>query len=143
MALTPAPASYESVALAVQAGALGIIDVDSTSDDFAAPLRAVHRGETWLPDAQVRGVLGQVAADIGLTAAERRSRLTSVVLGLVPLMGAVATIMSLLWRRYLSHIGVRPVDLAIDPATRVIDAIAAVSILLGVAGPLLLIGSWL
>ncbi|MCP4082560.1 MAG: hypothetical protein GY743_20205, partial [Planctomycetaceae bacterium] len=46
-------------------------------------------------------------------------------------------------RRYLSHIGVRPVDLAIDPATRVIDAIAAVSILLGVAGPLLLIGSWL
>ncbi len=143
LALTPSPAPHAEVALAVRAGASGFVDVDADPEDFVAAIRATHRGELWLPEAEVRSVLGSMADDLQITAAERRSRLTSIVVGLIPLMGAIATIMSLLWRRYLAHIGVRPVDLAIDPSTRVIDAIAAISILLGIIGPLLFVGSWL
>ena len=143
LALTPAPSPYEEVALAVRAGALGFVEIDEDPERFAAAVRAVHRGQTWLPTDDIIGVLDSVAEDIGVSAAEQRSRLTSVVIALIPLMGVAATVMSLLWRRYLGHIGVRPVDLAIDPATRVIDAVAAVALLLGIFGPLLFIGSWI
>jgi hypothetical protein len=143
IALTPDPAPHEDVAFAIRAGASGIVDVDTDPVGFAAAVRATHRGEIWLPPAEVRDVLGSVAEDLDITSSERRTRLTGLALGLIPLMGAMATVMSLLWRRHLGHIGVRPVDLAIDPATRVVDAIAAVSMLIGVVGPLLFIGSWI
>jgi hypothetical protein len=38
---------------------------------------------------------------------------------------------------------VRPIDLGIDPSTRVVDALASLSFLVGVFGPLLYIRSWL
>ena len=37
----------------------------------------------------------------------------------------------------------RPVDLAIDPTARVVNAVVALLLVLGVFGPLLLVGSWL
>jgi len=51
--------------------------------------------------------------------------------------------MSLMWRGYLGPIGVRPVDLAVDPSTRVIDALEVILGLIGVVGPLLFVGTWL
>jgi hypothetical protein len=88
-------------------------------------------------------VLGSVATDLDVTRSERQSRLLGVVLALIPLAGAFAALMSLMWRGYLGPIGVRPVDLAIDPSTRVIDALEVILGLLGLLGPLLLVGTWL
>jgi len=59
------------------------------------------------------------------------------------LAGILTALMAFLWRRYAGQLGVRPVDIAIDPASRIIDAIASLLLLLGVFGPLLLIGTWL
>jgi hypothetical protein len=84
-----------------------------------------------------------VAEDLDITGAERRSRVVSIIVGLIPLTGALAAILALLWRKYLAHIGVRPVDLAIDPATRLADTVAAALLFLGVFGPLLFISHWL
>ena len=50
--------------------------------------------------------------------------MTGIMIGLIPLTGMVAALMSYLWRKYLGQIGVRPVDLAIDPTSRVVDAIS-------------------
>lgn len=143
LALTAAPPSHEDVARAVGAGAAGFVDVDADASEFADAVRAIHRGETWLPGTATWTVLRDVAADLAVTTTERRSRLVAVALGLVPLAGILAAILSLLWRKYLGSIGVRPVDIAIDPTTRVVDAVVAISFLIGVFGPLLYIRSWL
>lgn len=67
IALTPDPAPHEDVAFAIRAGASGIVDVDTDPDGFAAAVRATHRGEIWLPPAEVRDVLGSVAEDLGIS----------------------------------------------------------------------------
>ena len=90
IALTPAPTPHEDVVFAVRAGASGFVDVDTDPDGFAAAVRATHRGEIWLPPAEVRDVLGSVAEDLDITSSERRTRLTGLALGLIPLMGAMA-----------------------------------------------------
>jgi hypothetical protein len=61
----------------------------------------------------------------------------------VPLTGFIAALQTGLWRTYLGRIGVRPVDLAVDPASRVIDAIVVLLLVIGIFGPLLLVGNWL
>jgi len=143
LALTPDPPPYDDVANATRAGASGFIDTNAEPEEFVEALRTVQAGQPWLPPEQTRAVLSSVAEDLDVTAAERRSRLTSIVIGLIPLAGVLAAFMSLLWRKYLGHIGVRPVDLAIDPTTRVVDVISSLSLLLGVLGPLLFVSSWL
>jgi len=143
LALTPDPPPHDQVALSVRAGAAGFVDVDAHPDEFAAALKAVMEGGTWFPDDEIRDVLADVAGDLDTTSAERRSRMTGILIGLIPVTGAIAALMAYLWRKYLGQIGVRPVDLAVDPASRVVDAIVALSTVLGVFGPLLFVGSWL
>jgi DNA-binding NarL/FixJ family response regulator len=143
LALTPSPPPHTDVALAVRSGAVGIVDVDAEPSEFASAVRAVHRGDAWLPTSDVLTVLGSVAKDLDVTRSERQSRLLSIVLAFIPLAGAFAALMSLMWRGYLGPIGVRPVDLAIDPSTRVIDALEVILGLLGLLGPLLFVGTWL
>jgi hypothetical protein len=143
LALTPSPPPHTDVALAVRSGAMGIVDVDAEPSEFASAVRAVHRGDAWLPAGDVLTVLGSVADDLDVTASEWRSRLMSIVLGFIPLAGAFAALMSLMWRGYLGPIGVRPVDLAVDPSLRVVDALEVILGLIGVVGPLLLVGTWL
>lgn len=143
LALTPDPAPHDDVALAMRAGAAGYIDVDAEPSEFVAAIEAVHGGQVWLPGEETRALLGSVADDLDMTTAERRSRLTGIILALIPLTGLIATLQAWFWRAYLGRIGVRPVDLAVDPATRVLNAILALLLLIGIFGPLLLIGSWL
>lgn len=78
-----------------------------------------------------------------LTSSQRSERLRNLVLGLIPLAGVLTALASLLWRRYLGQIGVRPVDLAVDPATRIADAFLTISVLVGLIGPQFFVGSWL
>lgn len=84
LALVPDPPPYEQVALATRAGASGFIDVASEPAEFAAAILAVNGGDAWFPASQTETVLRSVADDLATTAAERRSRLTGVVLALVP-----------------------------------------------------------
>jgi hypothetical protein len=141
--LTDDPPSAAGVARAIRAGALGFVDIDAMPSDFAAAVRAAHLGEPWLPPKETKVILGSVADNLEITSKERRSRLVAVVVALLPLIGALAAIMSFLWRMYLGHIGVRPIDIAIDPTTRVIDAITAFLLVVGLFGPLLYVGNWL
>lgn len=143
VALTPDPPSLEDVALATRAGAVGFIDVNAEPNEVADVLREVADGGTWLPEDLVRTALTQAADDLDVTADERRSRLNSILIALIPLTGILAATLSFLWRRYLSDIGVRTVDIAVDPGSRVVDALITLSVLLGVFGPLVLIGNWL
>jgi len=143
LALTNAPPRHDEVARAMKAGAVGFVDVDAEPDEFANAVRAVHAGQMWLPGAATATVLRDVASDLDVTTTERRSRLVAVALGLVPLAGALASVLSLLWRKYLGHLGVRPVDIGIDPTSRVVDALASVSFLIAMFGPFLYIRGWL
>jgi DNA-binding NarL/FixJ family response regulator len=143
IALTTSPPRHDDVARAIAAGAVGFVDVDAETTEFADAVRAVHSGEIWLPGPATRTVLRDVASDLEVTATERRSRLVAVALGLVPIAGALAAVLSLLWRKYLGHIGVRPVDIALDPSSRVVDALSGISFLVAVFGPFLYIRSWL
>jgi DNA-binding NarL/FixJ family response regulator len=143
LAVTPSPPPHTDVALAVRSGAIGIVDVDAEPSELASAVRAVNRGDAWLPSSDMLTVLESVAEDLDVTTSERRSRLMSIILGFIPLAGAFAALMSLMWRGYLGPIGVRPVDLAVDPSSRVIDALEVVLGLIGVVGPLLLVGTWL
>ena len=122
---------------------IGFVDVDAEPDEFAAALDAVANGGTWYPEADVRGLLSAVADDLDTTSAERRSRMTGILLGLIPVTGVIAALLTFMWRKYLGQIGVRPVDLAIDPTSRVVDAVVNLSLMLGVVGPLLFVGTWL
>lgn len=143
LALTPSPPPHEHVALAARAGARGFVNIDAPAEEFTAALAAVRRGESWFPADEVRTVLADVADDLDTTTAERRSRLTGIVLALVPLTGLVAMIQTGLWRRYLGLIGVRPIDLAVDPASRVLDAIVSMMLVVAIVGPLLFVRNWL
>ena len=143
LALTPSHPTSEQVALAARAGAAGFVTMDSTPEQVADAVTAAGRGRTWFPQEDLRNVLADVADDLDVMHAERRSRMTAILIGLIPLTGLVAALLSYLWRKYLGQIGVRPVDLAIDPASRVVDAISSFSLVLGVFGPLLLVSNWL
>jgi CheY-like chemotaxis protein len=143
LAWTADPPPHADVARAIRAGALGFVDTHTEGDEYASAIRTVHGGEAWLPPEDSRAILASVAEDLDVTVAEQRSRLFTVAVALVPVTGALAALWSLLIRQYFGHLGVRPVDLAIDPTTRVVDAIASVSLFLGVFGPLLYIKTWL
>lgn len=143
LAVTPTPVPHTDVALATRAGADGFVDLDAEPDTFVAAIDAVRTGGSWFPSRETRQVLESVAGDLDMSSSERRSRLTGVVFALVPLTGLVAAIQTGFWRRYMGAIGVRPVDLGVDPSSRVIDVIAAILYVVGIFGPLLLIGTWL
>lgn len=143
LALTPDPAPYADVARSVRAGAAGFIDINAEPESFLDAVETVHRGEVWYPSHELPAVFSGVAEDLNTTRSERRSRLTGILLGLIPLTGLIAAIMAYLWRKYLGQIGVRPVDLAVDPASRVVDAIVGLSTVAGAFGPLLYVGTWL
>jgi DNA-binding NarL/FixJ family response regulator len=141
--LTRDPPRYDIVARALAAGASGFVDVDSDHSEIVDAVRAVSAGGDWLPAAETKEILRGVAGDLDTTVAERRSKLVTIAVGLIPIAGALAALLSLLWRKYLGNIGVRPVDLGIDPTTRAVDAIAAVLLLVGVFGPLMYVKNWL
>jgi hypothetical protein len=143
LALTPSHPSPHQVALAARAGAAGFVTLDSSPEQVVEAVTAAKRGRTWFPQEDLRNVLADVADELDVTHAERRSRMTGILIGLIPLTGLVAALLSYLWRKYLGQIGVRPVDLAIDPTSRVVDAISTFSLVLGVFAPLLLVSNWL
>ena len=143
LAVTPTPVPHSDVALATRAGADGFVDIEAEPETIAAAIDAVRTGGSWFPSQETRAVLNSVAGDLDTSSAERRSRLSGVVFALVPITGVVAAIQTGFWRRYMGDIGVRPVDLAVDPASRVIDVIFTLLYVLGIVGPLLLIGTWL
>lgn len=143
LALTPDPPSHEDVALATRAGARGFVVAGTVPAEFLEAVLTVNRGGNWFPPEETKSVFTAVAGDLDTTAQERRSRLLSIVIGLVPVTGAIAAVLALLYRRYLGQIGVRPVDIAIDPASRVVDAVSVFFLLLGFFGPFLFVGSWL
>ncbi len=114
-------------------------DVDDTGfddEEFEDETVQAALAETSLPE-------GEVPDDPNLSREDRESRLRNLVLGLIPLTGGLTAVMALLWRRYLGEIGVRPVDIAVDPTTRLVDMVFALSNLIAFYGPLLFIGSWL
>lgn len=54
----------------------------------------------------------------------------------------IAAITAYLWREYWGQIGVRVVDLGIDPTTRMIDVLVIILMIIGIFGPLLFVRSW-
>jgi hypothetical protein len=116
---------------------------DDSDADIEAALQHVHRGELWLPPEATDEVLKEAAPELGISSEERRNRLTAVVLGLVPLTGLIAALTALLWRKYWGQVGVRVVDLGVDPTTRATDVLVGLLVLLGVFGPLLFVDTWL
>jgi hypothetical protein len=48
-------------------------------------------------------------------------------------------LVAFLWRQYWDQLAVRVIDLGIEPAERVVDALKVFLLLLGVFGPLLLV----
>ncbi len=143
LARTATPPQHDDIARALAAGALGFVESEARAVDFHRAVQTVGDGRPYLPQDATRTMLAAKVSELGLTAAERDARLRNLVIGLIPLAGGLTAIMSLLWRRYLGQIGVRPVDLAIDPATRLVDAFFALSVLLAIVGPMLFIGGWL
>ena len=143
LALTPDPPPREDVPSAMAVGAFGFVDVNVEPGECSAAVHSIHAGQLWLPPSQTQAVLEAVATDYTATTGQRRSRLSAVALGAIPLAGILAAVLSLLWRKYLGQIGVRPVDLAIDPGSRVVDMLLSFLFITGVVGPFLLIPSWL
>jgi DNA-binding NarL/FixJ family response regulator len=142
LALTPDPPPVQEVARAVRAGAGGFIDIDLEPGEAVDAIKTLCADGTWFKPEHVTDVLREVADDLDVTSTDRRSRLTTVVLGLIPLAGVLAGLLSLLWRRYLGQIGVRPVDLGIDPGSRVVDVVFSLLTFIGFFGPFLFIGTW-
>ncbi|MFC2036573.1 response regulator transcription factor [Chloroflexota bacterium] len=143
LALSPADPPHDRVILAVRAGALGYVCRDDSPSELATAIQRVHQGELWLPPDATYEVLKDVAPELGVSAEERRNRLTAVILGILPLSGLIAALTALLWRKYWGHVGVRVTDLGVDPSTRVTDVFVAFLVLLGVFGPLLFVDRWL
>lgn len=142
LALAPAEPTHDRIMLAAEAGALGYVCRDADLSEFGAAIEQVHRGEPWLPIQSTYEVLQEGASELAVSAQERRDRLSQVVLGLIPLTGLVAAITGFLWREYWSAIGVRVVDLGIDPASRMIDMLVVLLVVIGIFGPLLFVRSW-
>lgn len=138
----PVSAPHNHVARAMKAGALGFVTSDAGGEELGLAAKALSIGQPWLPAEQSRALFSSVGEAGELTAAGREAKLRSFVLGLIPLTGGVSAVMSLLWRRYLGQIGVRPVDIAIDPTTRIVDALFALSALVAIFGTLLFVPTW-
>jgi DNA-binding NarL/FixJ family response regulator len=142
LALTPADPTHDRIMLAAEAGALGYVCRDADLSEFEAAIEQVHGGEPWLPLHPTYEVLQEGASELAVSAQERRDRLSQVVLGLIPLTGLLAAITGFLWREYWGAIGVRVVDLGVDPASRMIDMLIVLLVVIGIFGPLLFLGSW-
>ncbi|MFC2055820.1 response regulator transcription factor, partial [Chloroflexota bacterium] len=143
LALAPADPPHDRIMLAAEAGALGYVCRGTDHSELKAAIEQVHRGEPWLPLHQTYEVLQDGAGELALSTQERRSRLTEVLLGVIPLTGLIAAITAFLWRHYWGDIGVRVTDLGIDPSTRMIDVLVVFVIIIAVAGPLLFIRPWM
>jgi len=143
LALTPGDPPHDRVILAIEAGALGYITRDTESSEALAAIKQVHQDNPWLPLDETHEVLQEAAPELGVSVKERNDRLTQVILGLVPLTGLIAAITALLWREYWKDIGVRVVDLGVDPTSRMIDVIVFILLLLGIFGPLFFVDNWL
>jgi len=142
LALGPGDIPHDRVILAIRAGALGFITRDTSHDEAEDALQQVFQGEHWLPLEDTYTVLGEAAAELTVTAQERRGRLGQVVLGLIPLTGMIAAITALMWRDYWGQISVRVVDLGVDPTTRMIDVLTTFLLVLAIFGPILFVRSW-
>jgi DNA-binding NarL/FixJ family response regulator len=142
LSLVPADPPHDRIMLAAEAGALGYICRDADLTEFAAAIEQVHQGEPWLPLHKTYEVLQDGAGELSLSTQERRSRLTEVLLGIIPLTGLVAAMTAFLWRRYWGDIGVRVPDLGIDPSSRMIDVLVVFVMIIGILGPLLFVRPW-
>jgi CheY-like chemotaxis protein len=139
LAMTPDDPPHDRIMLAAEAGALGFISRHAPASEYTAAFEQVYRGDPWLPPHDTYDVLQDGAGELAASSQERRARLTEVLLGLIPLTGLVAAITTFLWRRYWGHIGVRVVDLGIDPASRMIDVLVVFVLIVGIFGPVLFI----
>ena len=139
LALSPSDPPHDRIMLAVEAGAQGFVSRDADNTELTAAIEEIHRGEPWLPPHQTIEVLRDGAGELAVSSQERRSRLTEILLGVVPLTGFIAAITVFLYRDYWSAIGVRVADLGIDPSTRMIDVLVVLLIIIGVAGPILFV----
>jgi DNA-binding NarL/FixJ family response regulator len=142
LALVPADPPHDRIMLAIEGGALGYVCRDADLSEFTLAIEQVHRGEPWLPLHQTYEVLQDGAGELALSSQERRSRLTEVLLGIIPLTGLVAAMTAFLWRRYWGDIGVRVPDLGIDPSSRMFDVLVLFVSIIGIAGPLLFVRPW-
>jgi DNA-binding NarL/FixJ family response regulator len=142
LALSPGDIPHDRVILAIRAGALGFITRDTNLEEALEAFHQVNQGQHWLPLEDTYEVLGDAASELSITAQERRGRLTQVALGLIPLTGLIAAITAYLWREYWGHIGVRVVDIGIDPTTRMIDVMVVLLMVIGIFGPLLFVRPW-
>ena len=142
LAISPGDIPHERVILAIRAGAQGFITRDTSLEDASEAIQQVNQGQYWLPLEDTYEVLGEAAAELTVTTQERRGRLTQVLLGLIPLTGMIAAITAYLWREYWEQIGVRVVDLGVDPTTRMIDVLVSLMMIIGIFGPLLFVRSW-
>lgn len=142
LALCPEDIPHERVILAIRAGALGFITRDISLDEASEAIQQANQGQHWLPLEDTYEVLGEAAAELTVTTQERRGRLSQVLLGLIPLTGIIAAITAYLWREYWEQIGVRVVDLGVDPTTRMFDVLASLLMVIGIFGPLLFVRSW-
>ena len=142
LALVPADPPHDRIMLAAEAGALGYVCRDALASEFAAAIEQVQRGEPWLPLQQTYNVLQDGAGELALSSQERRTRLTEVLMGVIPLTGLIAAITASLWRHYWGDIGVRVTDLGVDPTSRMIDVLVVLVAVIGIAGPLLFVRYW-
>lgn len=142
LAVTPDDPPHDRIMLALEGGALGFVSRHAPSSDYQAGIEKVHQGELWLPPRQTYEVLQEGAGELGVSSQERRTRLTEVLLGLIPLTGLVAAITAFLWRRYWGDIGVRVADLGVDPSSRMIDVVVVFVMIIGIFGPLLFVRPW-
>lgn len=142
LALAPADPPHDRIILAIQAGALGYVCRDAPRSEFMAAIQRVHSGEPWLPVQATYEILQESAGELEFSAKERRERLVQIILALIPLGGVMAGLIAFLWRDYWGDIGVRVVDLGIDPTTRLVDVLISLLFLIGVFGPLLYVGQW-
>ncbi len=142
LALSPGDTPHDRDILAIRAGALGFVSRDASLEEVSEAIQQVYQGQHWLPLEDTYEVLGEAAGELAVAAQERRGRLGQVVLGIIPLTGMIAAITAYLWREYWGQIGVRVVDLGIDPTTRMIDVLVVMIMIFGVFGPLLFVRSW-
>jgi len=142
LALSPGDPPHDRIILSVDAGAVGYITRDADPEEFSAAIQQVHASEKWLPVDTTYEVLQDSVSELAVTSEERRNRLGQSVLGIIPLTGLVAVLTAYLWRQYWGDIGVRVVDLGIDPTTRMIDVIIVFLMIIGIFGPLLFVKAW-
>jgi DNA-binding NarL/FixJ family response regulator len=143
LALSAGDPQHDRIIRALYAGARGFLCRDDSLTDIETAIKQVHAGKLWLPPDATYEVLNDTVPELGITAEERRNSLTAIVLGLLPAMGLIAALTALLWRKYWGHVGVRVVDLGVDPTTRATDVLVGFLTLLGVFGPLLFVDRWL